>query len=237
MNLKQLIKLLKQKLNAQGANLDPENENFGPATEGALSQFHVDIVLTKKANPPPIGDRVENPSYLEAKKYAGAKETDAKFGAWLSKFWPKTGLNYKTIIGSSFAWCALFVVAMQSETGQKYIASASARSHGRTGVEIDWKANGIPRGAIIHLNHGFNCKSSSGNHVTFADGDCTVADLTKKGATFPGFGGNQSNQVKRSNYDAREICEVRWPSEIPKPGKIEKSVNCSGSADSGESTR
>lgn len=239
MDFKTFIRLLQKALNAMGENLSVDGDP-GPKTQTALAKYDVAIELKRKpvVEAPPITGRVENPSYLEAKKYAGAKETDSKFGAFLSSFWTKVGLsNYKTIIGSSFAWCALFVVAMQSEVGQKYIASASAKRQGATGVEIDWKDNGIPRGAIIHINHGLDCKSSSNNHVTFADGDCTAEDLAKKGATFPGFGGNQSNQVKRSNYDAREICEVRWPTEIPKPGKIEKSIDCSGLKSGNESTR
>ena len=178
----------------------------------------------------------ENPAYKEAKKYEGKTEFDTKFGAFLSGFWRLVGLNYKTIIGSSFAWCALFVVAMQSQVGQKYIASAMAKDQGRTGVAIDWRKNGIPRGAIVHLNHKGDCKSESNNHVTFADGDCTPQELAKKDAVFPGFGGNQSNQVKRSLYGVFEVCEVRWPKEVALPGLITKSVNCQGEK-SNESTR
>lgn len=237
MDFKTFIRLLQKKLNEKGESLTVDGDP-GPKTQAALSKYDVeiDVKLAERPEAPQITGRVENPSYLEAKKYAGAKESDSKFGAFLSKFWPKTGLNYKTIVGSSFAWCALFVVAMQSETGQKYIASAAAKSHAKTGVEIAWKEDGIPRGAIIHLNHS-KCGSGSGNHVTFADGDCTAADLKKAGATFAGFGGNQGNAVKRSIYGAGTICAVRWPSEVPKPGPIQKSVNCTGAGSSGESTR
>lgn len=185
----------------------------------------------------PSGNRPVNPAYLEAKKYAGKTETDSSFNKWLSGFWPKAGLpSYKTIIGTSFAWCGLFVLAMNSEVGQKWASGAAgAKNWAKYGVAIDWKKNGIPRGAIMHLNHN-SCGSGSGNHVTFADGDCTAADLAKPGATVPGFGGNQGNTVKRSNYAVKEVCAVRWPSEVPLPGPVTKSINCSGQS-SEESTR
>lgn len=180
----------------------------------------------------------ENPAYKEAKKHAGEKETDSRFNRYLSAFWRIVGLpNYKTIIGASFAWCGLFVAAMNSEAGLKWIANgAGARNWAKYGVEIDWRKNGIPRGAVMHLNHAGNCSSGSGNHVTFADGDCTAAELAKPGAQVPGFGGNQSNTVKRSLFGVKEICAVRWPAEIEKPGPITQSVNCAGGS-SGGSTR
>lgn len=232
------IRALQKAMNALGEKLLLDGDP-GPKTKAALENYDVEIKVTRKTAtvPPPTG-HVENPSYLEAKKYEGKTESDKKFGAWLSGYWKKTGLNYKTIVGSSFAWCALFIVAVQSDTGQKYIASAAARSQAKTGVEIVYKQNGIPRGAIIHLNHSGNCSSGSGNHVTFADGDCTPADVTKSGATFAGFGGNQGNTVKRSIYKVSTICAVRWPAEVQKPGLITKSVNCTGTpSKTEESTR
>lgn len=239
MDFKAFIRLLQKRLNEKGENLSVDGDP-GPKTQAALAKYDVEIEVTPAERPaaPPVTGLPTNPAYQEAKKYAGKKESDSSFGKWLSGYWKKVGLpNYKTIVGSSFAWCALFVVAMQSDTGQKYIASAAARSHAKTGVEIEWKENGIPQGAVVHLNHSGNCSSGSGNHVTFADGSCTPEQLAKPGATFPGFGGNQGNQVKRSNYGVREICAVRWPAEVPKPGRITKSVDCGSGSTSGESTR
>lgn len=239
MNWKDFVRRLQAAMNAAGASPRlTEDGDPGPKTQAALEGFDVDITVKRRVAAPVTGARPVNPAYQEAKKYEGKTETNSAFGAWLSKFWPKAGLpNYKTIVGSSFAWCALFLVAMNSETGQKYVASAAARSWAKYGVEVNWKQDGIPRGAVIHLNHAGNCSSGSSNHVTFADGDCTVAELTKPGATFPGFGGNQGNTVKRSAYGVREICAVRWPSEIPKPGPVTKSYNCSVKATGEESTR
>lgn len=243
MNLKSLIKLLKTKLNQQGEKLDPENENFGPSTEEALSKYEIEISLKKKAvQPPPTGE-FKNPAYEEAKKYDGKKESDSKFNAWLSAFWPKVGLkNYKTIVGSSFAWCALFFFAMNSQTGQDVIASAGAKKIGQSGYEINWKQNGIPQGAGVWKNSS-SCSSGSGNHITWADGDCSPEDLAKPKATWAGFGGNQADAVKRSIYCAKGdcgsskdvICRVFWH-EKNLPPKVTKSKNCTGTP-TAESTR
>ena len=180
----------------------------------------------------------ENPAYLEAKKHTGKSEYDSTFNKYLSAFWPKAGLSgYKTIIGSSFAWCGLFILAMNSEVGLKYISGAAgARNWAKYGQAIDWKKNGIPRGAVLHINGNTDCSSGSGNHVTFADADCTPADLLKSGAVVPGFGGNQSNTVKRSIYPVKNLCAVRWPAEIPLPQAITVSSDCNGST-TGDSTK
>ena len=180
--------------------------------------------------------RPTNPAYEEAKKHADKKETDKTFGAWLSSFWARAGLSLKTIVGASAAWCGLFVFVMNTEVGQQSIKYFPlARNWAKYGQAIDWKKNGIPRGAVMHLNHSGNCSAGSGNHVTFADGDCAPQDLALKGATVPGFGGNQDNTVKRSNYAVKEVCAVRWPLEIPLPGPITKSVDCSGAPTGGSS--
>lgn len=180
-----------------------------------------------------------NPAYTEAQKYRGKKETDSKFGAWLSTFWAGVGLKgYKTIIGSAFAWCGLFIYAMNTQVGQQTVKDAAAAvSFMKYGQKIDWKVNGIPKGAVVQINHNGDCGSGSGNHVTFADADCTPADLAVPGAAFPGFGGNQQNEVNTTWYSVKEICRVAWPHEIELPGKITKSINCSGKASSGSTTR
>lgn len=179
----------------------------------------------------------ENPAYLEAKKHEGKKETDPKFNKWMSSFWRIVKLPWaKTIVGASFAWCGLFIAVMNSETGLQWISNGSlAKNWAKYGQEVKWKTDGIPRGAVVHV-HAKKCGSGSGNHVTFADGDCTAEDLKKPGAVFPGFGGNQSNMVKRSYYKATNICAVRWPAEIKLPEPVEKSVDCKG-VESKESTR
>jgi hypothetical protein len=260
MSFQDFIKLLQRTLNSMGEKLTIDGDP-GSYTKAALEKYDVVISLNKKpvVEPPPLTQpsaEPVNPAYVKAKEYAGKQETDKSFGAWLSGFWSKLGLNYKTIIGSSFAWCGLFVFAMNTQVGQQAVlGAASAKSWAKYGVEVDWKKDGIPKGAVVHYNHAGNCSSSADNHVDFADGDCAPQDLIqmvktstgswiastnppqlKPGATMAGFGGNQSNQVKRSIYSVKEICEVRWPSELQKPGTILKSVNCTGTP-SAESTQ
>jgi hypothetical protein len=186
-----------------------------------------------------------NPAYIEAKKYAGKKETDSKFSKYLSAWWAKVGLSSyvkRGLVGSSLAWCAVFFFAMNSEVGQDVIASAGAKKIGQSGYTIDWRKNGIPQGAGVWKNSS-SCDSGTGNHITWADGSCTAKDLMKPKATWPGFGGNQDNQVKRSIYCAKGdcgsskdvICRVFWHNkQLPPP--VEKSNDCGGSSSS-ESTR
>lgn len=245
MDLKSLIKRLQTELNAQGENLSVDGDP-GPKTQAALAKYDVEIDVRKKTEtpPPPVqSGEFKNPAYEQAKKYDGKKETDKAFGAWLSGYWKKVGLpGYKTIIGSSFAWCALFFFAMNSDTGQDVIASAGAKKIGQSGYEINWKQNGIPQGAGVWKNSS-SCSSSSGNHITWADGDCTPEELAKPKATWAGFGGNQADAVKRSIYCAKGdcgssrdvICRVFWH-EKTLPPKVTKSKNCTGTPTQ-ESTR
>lgn len=217
----------------------------------------VPIVENPKPVVPPVTTpaHAENPAYKNSLKHEGKKETDKTFSAYVSTFWKKVGLpNYKTIAGSTFAWCAIWIGIMNSEVGQVYMvkSGAAAISYDKYGVGIDWKQNGIPRGAVIRTNSNKDCSSSKGNHVTFAHGDCAVQDIIEmvknsqgvyvpsgklKNVSFIGYGGNQSDQVKASSYSIDKICSVRWPEEIQKPGKITKSINCAGAKDTSEGTR
>lgn len=237
---------LKALLNKHGYDLTPGNSYFGTKTDAAVRDFQSNNGLKVDGQVGPLtwaalegASRPSgNPAYKEAKKHAGKTEHDPKFNKYLSGFWKIVGLpNYKTIIGSSFAWCGLFIAVMNSETGLSWIRNgAGAKNWAKYAVEIEWKKDGIPAGAVMHINGNGNCSSGKGNHVTFADGDCTVADLNKSGLV-PGFGGNQASRVKRSMYPVKNLCAVRWPAEIEKPGKILKSVNCAGKSSGDESTR
>lgn len=255
------VKLMKVALNKHAAGLDPENNYFGSTTREKVKEFQkgqglevtgeIDektlkalglILKVPEVKAEPIAIHV-NPAYLEAKKYAGQKETDKKLQDKLVPVGKKiTGKWYTTLVGASFAWCAVFFFSMNSDVGQEVIASAGAKKIGQSGYEINWKRDGIPQGAGVWKNSS-SCSSSSGNHITWADGDCSAADLMKPKATWPGFGGNQGNAVKRSIYcakgDCKEskdvICRVFWHvKELPPSVKVSK--NCSGSA-SEESTR
>lgn len=269
MQLKDLVRKFKAALNAAGCSppLDENNPTFGSTTESVSSQYDVEIRVTKKENAgaPATPARVENPAYKKAKTYEGKGEHDKGFVAWLGGRWRQlTGLNWngRGIIGASLAWCGLFFAAMHTDTGLSVIKGAAGAANWRkAGVEIVWVRDGIPQGAEVAINHNGNC-GGSGNHITWADGDCAPQDLIEmiKGAdgvwkpvkgtatpekikpkngnaVFPGYGGNQGNMVKRSMYGVREICAVRWPHELKMPPPVTKSIGCSGVNQGKESTR
>lgn len=186
----------------------------------------------KKKSPPPW--------YLFALKYKGKNENEPEFNKEMSAKWKLFGMNLGTIKESWAAWCGLAMAVALSGVGVDYAKNgALARSWAKYGVEINWKKDGIPQGAIVQINHS-KCGSSSSNHVAQANGDCTVLDLTKKNATIDLYGGNQGNTWKVSTYAVSEICAVRWPKDVkdyPKPDPILKSVNCSSKNKDNESTR
>lgn len=182
--------------------------------------------------------------FRKAKEFSGKKESDSAFNRFMSGFWRLVGLGgYTSISGAARAWCGLFVAVSLSLGGYSYIKNgAGAKNWAKYGVAIDYKKQGIPRGAIMHIDHDCDCKGDS-NHVGFANGDCTADDV-KPGKTIDIFGGNQSNTVKVSTFKTCEICEVRWPDK-DKDGKpvplpvlpIVKSDGCTSGKSSGGSTR
>jgi len=204
---------------------------YGPKTQAALESKFDDTA------PMPVGPAGIPVWLKEAKKYSGKHETDSAFNKFMSAKWPLLGLSLGTISQNWAAWCGLAIAVSLAGVGYKYQKDgAAARNWAKYGVAIDWRKDGIPRGAIVHINHALNCASAASNHVAMADGDCTAADLLKVGARINLYGGNQGNMWKVSSFPAREICNVRWPLEAEKPPRVVKSVNCSGSK-SGGSTR
>lgn len=196
-----------------------------------------------KVNPTkPEEPKRKKPSwFVFAKKYEGKKEIDPAFNKEMSVKWKLFGMNLGTIAQSWAAWCGLAVAVSLSGVGLDYQRNgALARNWAQYGEVIEWRTNGIPQGAIVHINHKFNCNSGESNHVAFAEGDCTPEDLKKSGGTITLYGGNQGNTWKQSDYPVAEVCNVRWPknvAEYPKPGKITKSINCSKNSANKESTR
>lgn len=234
------IRKTKTLLNRLGNHgLDPDSESVGPKTISALD---TELAKRETAGPVPgeVSSRPVNPAYEKAKEYKGKGESNSAFVVWLSGFWRKVGLpQFKTIVGASFAWCGLFLATMNSETGQKWVnGAAGARNWATYGQQIDWRKDGIPQGAVVTLDHSkLNCKKGTINHVAFADGDCTAADLLKVGSTIAIYGGNQSNTVKTSIFSTKEICSVGWPNEQAKPAAVAVSKNCSTGSASKDSTR
>lgn len=183
----------------------------------------------------------DSPDWMpEVRKYKGKQESDSVFSKFMSKFWRLVGLDYTSIQGNARAWCALFIVMIASTAGgYKYASSANARKQGEvTGIYhvINWKVDGIPEGAIVHVNHKFQCHQDGDNHVAFSNGSCAAKDL-KPGVGVGLIGGNQGNEVSLKYFDVREICEVRYFKErvvngvtvqISLPKKVLESVNCLG---------
>lgn len=213
---------------------EPVSEVIQKSPVPILTQEPVD-------QPKPEEKKKSPPWYLYAIKFKGRREEESAFNKEMSSKWYLVGLpHFKTIIGSSYAWCGLFVAVALAGVGVDYQKNgAGAKNWAQYGVEINWKQDGIPQGAIVQINHE-RCGSSSSNHVALASGDCTAADLLKKDATIDLYGGNQSNTAKVSTYSVKEICAVRWPKDVkdfPKPGPVRMSDNCTSKSSSKESTR
>lgn len=249
MNFKDSVKIIQQLCNKMGAKPKLKIDgDYGPKTAASVAKM-LELEPKKDVPAPSLPDGKANPAYIEARKYIGKKESDSAFGKWLSTYWRGVGLpHYKTIIGASFAWCGLFVFMANTNVGQEYIdRAAAAKSSERYGISIDFKKDGVPQGAVAHVNHNGKCGkesgASSGNHVGFTDGACPVSHFMdasgklKRGATIPILGGNQGNMVKRSYYPIEDICEIRWPKEIAKPGPVTKAIDCDSGSSSGESTK
>ena len=203
---------------------------------------------TKPVESTPITDAKLDPAYVEAKKHNGKKETNKVFSTYVSKFWPFVGLKSylsKGIAGASLAWCAVFFFGMNKEVGQGDMVkpSALAREIGKSGYEVDWRKDGIAQSMGVWKNSS-DCNSSSGNHIMWADGDCSPEDLAKPGATIAGYGGNQSDQAKTSIYCVKgdcknskdKICRV-FVTDKKFMRKVTKSKNCSTGELVKESTR
>lgn len=229
-------KTLQKKLNALGASLAVDGV-YGPKTKAAEAKY-----LKKQSKPAPVVPSKGTPWGNKMREWFGKGEHTPAFVAFLSGFWPKVGLpGYRTIIGRAFAWCGLSVATALLLTGHPIVkGAAGAKNWAKYGQEINWKVDGIPKDAIIHLDHDQDCRGG-GNHVTLSDGECAAKDLVENGRVKNVYvrmlGGNQGDMVKVSNFSAREICAVRYPPGYALTGKIEKSVGCLAGSASGESTR
>lgn len=183
----------------------------------------------------PKKDKLVNPKwYSWVLQFVGKTEFDKEFDKFLSGFWKIVGLKgYGTILGSKYAWCGLLIAAALYSTGYQWAKNgAGAKNWSAFATKIDYKTKGIPHAAIARINHGFDCSSSVGNHVSFVCGAYKASDI-KAGSKITLLGGNQGNTVKYSDYDVREICSITYPSEETPP-EVTVSIPCdkSGSKDS-----
>lgn len=181
------------------------------------------------------------PWYTEAKKYEGKTETDPVFSKFMiGRIYDLFKMRTSTIATSTWAWCGFAMAVALAGAGYHYAPNGEmARNWGKEGVAIEWHQVGIPKGALIWLNHTHDCSNDGSNHVGQANGKCTVQDFftadgkLKPGASIDVYGGNTDNTWQTKTYDAREICAVRWPdkkadgSPVPLPNlPITESVNC-----------
>lgn len=235
MTLKEMVKKIQSAMNAAGAKLEVDGD-YGNITAATADLY--DITVTAKARPitkPPAAAN-DAPWMKEAKKYEGKNENDPAFNRDMSSKWKLVGLDLKTIAANWAAWCGLAAAVALFGAGYSYQKNgAAAKNWDKYGVAIDFKKVGIPRGAIVRINHKANCGSASDNHVGMSEGDCTPEDL--KSGSLNVYGGNQGNAWKISSFPVGYVCAVRWPPEAPVPPAVTKSNGCKGKYSPAESTK
>lgn len=227
--------------------------------DGGETFRHLGIEIEKRTEAPSVPAKPSENDWMdEMEKMKGKKESDSAFSKYLSGFWKYVGLSFTTIVGSARAWCGLIIAVALLLAGYPYLKNgAGAKNWDTYGQAVNWQQNGIPRKAIVRINHNGDCSAGSSNHVTLMNGDCAASDIiemvknskgvyvakVKAGATFPGLGGNQGDQVKESWYPVAHICAVRYPDKtadgksVALPAPVKKSNGCNGKASTGESTR
>jgi uncharacterized protein (TIGR02594 family) len=94
------------------------------------------------------------------------------------------------------AWCAAFVGSMLHRAGQKGTGKLNARSYLDWGVPVDLQ-DALP-GDVVVFKRG---NSTWQGHVAFF--------VRRSGAFVTVLGGNQSDQVKESNYPVASILGIR----------------------------
>ena len=114
---------------------------------------------------------------------------------------PKVVQYYLDVVGKGMAdsvpWCAAFVGAMLTRSGEKSSGSLMARSYLRWGRRVEAQSGAIaifPRGRSIVFGHV--------NFVEHVVGDKLLC-----------IGGNQSDAVTRATYSRSRALGFRWPTE------------------------
>ena len=228
------VEELQKALNKKGASLIVDGI-FGEKTKKEIKIFQGKnfININPKLNEETLYElglkvvelKDKTPWMTAIKKDIGKKETDELYASKMVAKWPIVGLNLKTISTNWAAWCGLAVAVYLKKAGLSWRKDgALAKNWKNYGLEIDWKRDGIPYGAIVHVNK-YGKPQAKGNHVTFSFYNYSPTFLSKKGAAIQCLGGNQNNKVKVSPYKVSKILNVRWPDnpKYPKPIKINKS--------------
>ena len=113
------------------------------------------------------------------------------------------GIGQGSVAHDETAWCAAFAGAMLARGGQSHTGSLLARSYLNWGVELS-----VARlGAIAILERPGDAIAG---HVGF------VAGLA--GDRIFLLGGNQSNRVCVSAFEAKRVLSLRWPAEKASSG-------------------
>ncbi|HMP04174.1 MAG TPA: TIGR02594 family protein [Gemmatales bacterium] len=216
-DVKRLQQLLNEKLRPS-PNLKPDGD-FGPATEKAVRAFQtqarlgVDGVvgtqtwsaLEGAAPAPPSGGTTiikAEPAWMKvARGEIGQKEiAGAQHNPRIIQYHATTTLKATT---DETAWCASFVNWVLKQAGVPGTNSAAAASWLNWGVESQARV-----GAIVVIYNAAAANSSlstSGNHVGFL--------IEETPAHYSILGGNQSDQVKISNFSKSKwrLKGYRWP--------------------------
>lgn len=242
--IKRKVREMKVLLIKFGYKLDPENGNFGVVTDAAVKDFQskhgleVDGIvgpltmaeLEKGPTPPPplepVPPGVMPPWVAYLLSRLGWTEYD--HDKEIAKDWPKVGLDYKTVIGTSYAWCGLAAYMSLYVNGLRGPKGAAASRNWRQG----WgEVCGYISGAFLPIRHA----NGSGHICVFL----YWVDEAKKLAAC--LGGNQSNGYRISTFNLsgnkagkdEVIGGPRWPLSYPQTGYVYPK----GQADAGGSTR
>ncbi len=141
--------------------------------------------------------------------------TEFDHDAELSKGWPLVGLpQYKSVIGVVHAWCGMSLATALHAHGYAIPkGAAGAQNWDHYGTPIDWKKDGIPKGAIVRIKH------FTGAHVTTADGVHNPNPMRLQA-----LGGNQHDSINVTTFNVSgnqfgydQIAYVGWPVKLPSP--------------------
>lgn len=227
----QAVKNLQGNLNALGSKLTVDG-NFGEVTQVRVIVFQKSRGLTADGIVGPITQSEIAKALIEvAQKSKGqpVKTVPVSSGStpwrqwfldrlgWtefdhdkeLSQGWQYTNVpNYKTVVGSVYAWCAESLGLALIVNGYTSSHDASALSYVTYGTEVLYLKSGIPMGAIVVIEH-----ASGGHHVTTANRDHKVGELVVEG-----LGGNQDNEICVEKFvidpkvqEHHKVLAVRWP--------------------------
>jgi len=135
---------------------------------------------------------MNKPKWLQiAEKELGVHETPGpKATARIIEYGKATSLKPQS---DEVPWCAIFVNWCLQQAGIQGTNSAAAASFEDWGRDLGDEPE---IGCIVVLPH----------HVTFYAGAMDED-------TIIGLGGNQSDQVKRSNYPVERVISYRWPND------------------------